>query len=373
MQPASLMAIPLCPYFGTCGGCSAQHIDYTVQVENKKKALAHALGFANIRVFVSEPYHYRNRMDFYFHPHGWGLRQKGKPGKIVNVQQCPIAEERLNCLLSEARSFFQKVDAFDAQKKTGTFRSAVIRIPRESSAIAFILHADSSRLPEALEQIEQFAKKTTADTVLASFQDAETSFSDDYQVIKGKDVLQETFLGKHFNFPLLGFFQNNTLIAEQMQVYVQELMQHYETKQAHLLDLYGGVGTFGICNADLFSSTTIVEAIPAAIACAQRNIRENHAKNAVTLLLDAKQLKKVPLAKPLFVITDPPRSGMDQKTILRLKELQPEAIIYISCNIQQLKRDVPKFSAYTIKSAALFDLFPQTPHSEAVVELVRRK
>jgi 23S rRNA (uracil1939-C5)-methyltransferase len=109
------------------------------------------------------------------------------------------------------------------------------------------------------------------------------------------------------------------------------------------------------------------------MACAQRNLQQNNVINGRALLLDAQQLKKVPLAKPLFVITDPPRSGMDQKTILRLKELQPEAIIYISCNIQQLKRDIPKFSAYTIKSAALFDLFPQTPHSEAVVELVRKE
>ncbi|MDP3639886.1 MAG: 23S rRNA (uracil(1939)-C(5))-methyltransferase RlmD [Nanoarchaeota archaeon] len=367
------MATPPCPYFGTCGGCSAQHIDYTVQVENKKKALAHALTFPDIRVFTGNPYHYRNRLDFLFHPKCLGLRQKGKPGKIVDIEQCPIAEERLNSLLSEVRSFFQNVDTFDAQKKISTFRSAVIRTPRESSAIAFVLHADSSRLPEALERIEQFAKKTTADNILVSFQDTETSFSDDYQVIKGKDFLPETFLGKRFDFPTLGFFQNNTALAEQMQAYVRELLQHYETTPAHLLDLYGGVGTFGICTADLFSSVTIIESVAAAIACAQRNLQQNNVKNGRALALDARQLKKVPLAKPLFVITDPPRSGMDQKTILRLKELQPQAIIYISCNIQQLKRDVPKFSAYAIKSAALFDLFPQTPHSEAVVELVRQE
>ena len=73
----------------------------------------------------------------------------------------------------------------------------------------------------------------------------------------------------------------------------------------------------------------------------------------------------------LFVITDPPRSGMHPKTILQLKELQPKVIIYISCNINQLKKDLPKFKDYKIKSAALFDLFPQTLHSEGVVELVK--
>jgi len=79
------------------------------------------------------------------------------------------------------------------------------------------------------------------------------------------------------------------------------------------------------------------------------------------------------LSSPLFVVTDPPRSGMDVKTIYHLNEVKPKVIIYISCNIEQLAKDLPKFKNYKLKSAALFDLFPQTPHCEGVVELVLKE
>jgi 23S rRNA (uracil1939-C5)-methyltransferase len=91
------------------------------------------------------------------------------------------------------------------------------------------------------------------------------------------------------------------------------------------------------------------------------------------VLLDAMQLKKLDLPDSLFVITDPPRSGMHEKTIEQLKKLRPKVIVYVSCNVVQLGKDLPKFKDYRIRSAALFDLFPQTPHSEAVVELVLKE
>jgi 23S rRNA (uracil1939-C5)-methyltransferase len=74
----------------------------------------------------------------------------------------------------------------------------------------------------------------------------------------------------------------------------------------------------------------------------------------------------------LYVITDPPRSGIHPKAIKRLRELQPEILLYVSCNIKLLGRELEQLDDYTIKSAALFDLFPQTPHQEAVIELVRK-
>ena len=74
--------------------------------------------------------------------------------------------------------------------------------------------------------------------------------------------------------------------------------------------------------------------------------------------------------KDLYVITDPPRVGMHEETIIQLRKLKPKLIIYISCNVDQLAKDLPKFKDYKIKSAAVFDLFPQTNHMESVIELV---
>lgn len=368
------MVQPACPYFGNCGGCSAQHIDYKLQLENKAKQLSSSIKFTGIKRFGSKEYGYRNRMDFVFHKNGVGLRRKGSWHNIVDIERCEIANEKLNMLLKEVRDFFSVPDYFDVIKKSGTLRYAVIRTPQQDSSISFMLNSDSSRIKEAVEKIREFSNVTTAGNALVSYCPSNTdiSISDDYFVVKGSDMLKESYLGKTFWYSSQGFFQNNSEMAEAMQAYCNGLLKKYETSKADLLDLYGGVGTFGIINSSLFKSITIVESIKQCIDAANKNFQENNITNAKALLLDAKQLRKVPLRKPLFVVTDPPRSGMHPKTIECLKELKPEVIIYVSCNVEQLGKDLPKFREYEIKSAALFDLFPQTVHSEAIVELVRK-
>jgi 23S rRNA (uracil-5-)-methyltransferase RumA len=375
------MAEPLCRYFNSCGGCSAQHIDYSIQLENKRKSLATRIkvDINEITVFSDTEYNYRNRMDFIFHKGGLGLREKGKWYSIIDVDECAISGEKLNKLLQEVRAFFKNADYFDIIKKTGTFRYAVIRTPGDDSCISFVLNEDSSKLKEAIDKIKSFAEKTTANNVAVTYVPVNTdiSISNNYFVVKGSDKLKETFLRKEFFYSVQGFFQNNTVMAEKMQEYVHGLLKNnelnkqqvHEQKNYHLLDLYGGVGTFGIINSEIFRTVTIVENDKNCIDSAQENIAHSNVKNAKAIVLDAKQLGRLELKQPLFVITDPPRSGMDEKTIIELKRLKPKLIIYISCNIDQLGKDIPKFKNYKIKSAAMFDLFPQTPHVEAVVEL----
>ena len=103
------------------------------------------------------------------------------------------------------------------------------------------------------------------------------------------------------------------------------------------------------------------------------NLQLNNITNSQTHVLDAKHLSRLSFPKPLYIILDPPRIGMDQKTIHTLNALKPELIIYISCNPEQLEKDLSKFPNYGLKSAALFDLFPQTNHAEVIVELVKKR
>jgi 23S rRNA (uracil-5-)-methyltransferase RumA len=367
------MATPQCPHFNECGGCSFQHVDYSTQLENKRKALESATGFKEIKVISGKEYGYRNRMDFIFHPHGIGFRKKRRWGEIVDIKHCAISNEGINSIVPEIRDFFAGADVFRVGKNSGTFRYAVIRAPRGGSSVSFVLNSESTKIKEAVEKIKEFAEKTSTSNVIVTYvqPNTDTSISDDFFAVKGTDMIKETLLGKEFLYSVQGFFQNNTDMAEKMQEYVRNLLKNYETKDAHLLDLYAGVGTFGIINADLFYDVTIIESVPQCIDAAKINLANNSISNAKAIVLDAKQLKKVELAKPLFVITDPPRSGMHPKTIEQLKALKPEVIIYVSCNPQQLGKDILKFKGYKVKSAAMLDLFPQTPHVEAVVELVK--
>ncbi len=134
-------------------------------------------------------------------------------------------------------------------------------------------------------------------------------------------------------------------------------------------------------NAEKFKEVVILENDREAVGCAELNINENitenknenKAKNTKAIALDARQIKKINLSQPLFIITDPPRSGMNPETIKEILALQPELIIYVSCNLQQLAKEIIAFTRkkYEIKSTAIFDLFPQTNHCEIIVELVK--
>jgi len=363
-----------CPYFGQCSGCQLQHVEYGKQLEQKKQAVARATGISDVKIFSGPEYGYRNRMDFMFHAAGLGFRRKDEPSQIVDVSECPIANKRINELLGELRAFFVKNDAFDLRRRTGTLRYAVIRAPENNSSISFVLNEESQKLGEAVEKIQEFAQKTTAGSVVVAYvpPDVEESISAEFYFEKGEEMLTERYISSEFIYPLQGFFQNNHEMAEKMQHYVNELFRAYDTSNAHLLDMYSGVGTFGIINAELFKDVIMIENYAPSIEAANKNIEKNGINNAKATVLDAKKLKRLNLEQPLFVITDPPRSGMDMETIAELNKLKPKAIIYISCNLQQLAKDIPKFKGHTVKSAALFDMFPHTNHSEAVVELVMR-
>ena len=368
------MTEPLCPYFGSCGGCSSQHIDYNLQLENKKKTLAQNIKFDDVKVFSDKEYYYRNRMDMIFHPQGIGFRKKGQWQKIIDVEKCVISNERLNNLIKEVRTFFKGVDSFDLKRHTGTYHYVVIRTPGNDSSISFVLNEDSKNLSAAVEKVKEFSKKTTINNVVITYtgKDSDVSISNEFFAVKGKDVIQEKYLGREFLFPVQSFFQNNSTMAEKMHGYCNELLKKYDTKNASLLDLYAGVGTFGINNSALFKQVTILENDKLSIQSAEENMKNNSITNAKVVLLDAKQLGRLELHNPLFIIMDPPRSGMHPKTIEQLNQLKPELMIYISCNVEQLGKDLPKFKDYEIRSAALFDLFPQTVHCEAIVELCKK-
>lgn len=354
-----------CKYFGKCGGCSFQDVSYNTQLANKEKIVSNLLG-VDVKVFSGNDFGYRNRMDMIFHPKGIGFRKKRDWKTIVDIDSCLISNDKLNKLIKELRDFFTLVDAFDIKKQEGTFKYAVIRTPSLSSSISFVLNEKSSRLADAVSKIKEFAKITSAENVVVTYvpRKSDISVSSDFFVVKGTEYLQEEICDKKLKYHVQGFFQNNSEMANKMVSYVKD-----KVGGDSLLDLYGGVGTFGICCAEKYNHTLIVELVEESIKAAKENILDNNV-NAEARVMDAKGLSKLDFKG--HVIVDPPRSGMHKDTIATLNQMKPEKLIYISCNPQQLRKDLNKLK-FDIKSVALFDLFPQTPHMEVVVELEYRK
>ncbi len=359
------MAKPLCQYFGICAGCSSQHIDYPTQIGNKKKLLANLL-HTEINCYNGKEYYYRNRMEFLFGSKEIGLRKKGEHGRIVDIEKCVICNEKVNVILNEVRLFFKR-------HPNPAYKFVVVRATEYTSSVSIVLNSTSSSLTEAVENVREFSTLTSTENVIVTYikNDENEAYSNDYFIVKGADVLKESLLGKWFFYPVQGFFQNNSEVVEKIHKYCYNLLKGYDTKKYSLLDLYAGVGVFATINADIFESVVLAERSRQSLDLSKINLKNNGALNAKSYLLDAKQLKKVQFKNDIFVITDPPRSGMDMKVIGQLKKIKPKLILYISCNPFQLRKDISKFKEYQIKSVAMFDMFPQTNHIEAVVELVK--
>ncbi len=377
---------PLCKYFGTCGGCSTQHVPYAVQLENKKQRIISALKKNNIpvpaqiHIHSGEPYFYRNRMDFLFTAKGLGLRMKVNPGAILPVDECVIANKKVNELLAEVQRWFLE---HTQQLDLKTLAFVIIRAAEHtaSSAIVFVLSESSTKHAAHTALIEQFAQHTTAENVILGFLSgsADNDVQDCYAV-KGSLVMKERLCDVPITFSSFSFFQNNTQMAEQMIRHCAAFFVTQNIDKATLLDLYGGAGTFGLSFAHQFARTIIMDTKGPNIMCAEQagkamNLRNLHIvrADAKTLARHARTLGLHTLNQQLFVITDPPRIGMDQKAIKALLDLSPKAIIYISCNPMQMTKELKRFmKQYTLASLALFDLFPQTNHIEAIAVLQKK-
>ncbi|MBI4146742.1 23S rRNA (uracil(1939)-C(5))-methyltransferase RlmD [Candidatus Woesearchaeota archaeon] len=367
------MEEPPCPYFGTCGGCTSQHIEYEEQVKKKTEFVQKLFPKVPIRTTFDQPYHYRNRMDFTFTKKGIGLREKGSWEKLLPIEQCPISNEQLNTRLAEVQQWTKNnpVNPFDVVTQTGTLKYVVIRTPRNTNSITFILNKESPNMEEQIMLIKKFAETTTAKNILIGTIGAKTdmSISEELTVIKGDEMLSETLCNKTITYHSQAFFQNNTKMAEKMIEHVKELAignSQLDVRKT-LVDLYGGAGTFGICLADRFDKTIIIDNSKQNITCAQQNIVANKLTNTFAICADAKALADH--TEEITLIVDPPRAGLHPKVIKTINQLKPKTIIYISCNPKQMAQDIARLTEYKIDSLAVFDLFPQTEHVEAVAKL----
>lgn len=352
-----------CPYFPACTGCTTQDVAYDEQLARKRRHVALAVGIpeAQLDVIAGKQLGYRNRMDFVYHTGGLGLRA-GKWHDVIDIEHCPIANPRVNELLTQLRALH--LDPFDQRTKQGVARYAVIRATSRTDAVTFILSRTDSTTKE---RIASFARQNDVHNVMIGIIPPATdaSVAHDVHVIKGSRLLSEAVLGLTFQFDAQGFFQANPL-AERMVALVRDWLEG-----GRLLDLYGGVGLFGLASADKAEHVTIAEEYAPAIACAQANITANMIENADAIVMDIKELARHRLVAD-EVIVDPPRAGMHQHAIAAVRALSPKRIVYVSCNPTRLGQDLPFFTGYAPARAAVVDLFPQTEHCEAVVELLPR-
>lgn len=360
IEPSPRRVNPPCPYFGTCGGCQWQHINYPGQPELKKEILQDLLKrlgrlqeIPSIGVFPSpKPYDYRIRIQLKVRGNAMGYYREGSH-QIVDIDHCPISHPLVNRILRRLRgesAVFQLIKEIE------------INVSPEEGRGMILFHPHSHN-----RQIEPFAKRLLqSEPILGGIAVAG----------KGKLVL----FGDSLEFTVPSYQDRNLDLRispgsfsqvnpEQNQRLIQIVLQFSEAiKEDRILDLYAGVGNLTLPLAMGAKEVLGIEENRAAVEDAQFNAERNGIQNCHFIQGRVEHvLSNWERETPSLVVLDPPRTGC--KTILdQVVRLKPRKIIYVSCEPTTFARDLCLFSerGYLVQRLSLIDMFPQTYHMEVV-------
>ncbi len=375
---------PVCIHAGKCGGCSYQHITYEEELNAKKQKVADALsrigGFKNLDIKITgadETMHYRNKAQF---PVG---EQNGVPytgfyrsrsHDIVRADKCFIVKEIANdiakCICNWMEKF--KIPAYDENKKTGLIRHIYIRTGEISKEVQVCLITARNKIPNIEDLIDNLTKSFEQITSIVQNINKRTDnviLGDKTITLWGDDYLQDTLCSNVFKLSPHAFYQVNHAQTEKLYGFALEYANL--TRKENVIDLYCGAGTITLALAAHAKNVIGVEIVPEAIENAKTNAKINGIENTEFICADAGQAALM-LAqrgtKPDVLTVDPPRKGLNEQAIEAILQMNPEKIVYISCDPATLARDCKLLcnDNYKIDKVMAVDLFPRTYHVETV-------
>jgi 23S rRNA (uracil1939-C5)-methyltransferase len=384
---------PPCPYFGRCGGCRLQQMDYPAQLRFKAKQVTDCVarigGLAHIRILpiigAPETFGYRNKMEFTIarvQERGGvavGLHEADRYDAVIDIERCLLQSETLNALLGEARAFVgeQGLAAYDQETGDGLLRFLMLREgKRTREAMVNVVTAApeiAAVAPLAERLVARFPQ--LASVVLnVNPKKASVAVGVEEHLLAGRDHVRESLGGLTFQISANSFFQTNTLQAERLFALVQEYAAL--TGGETVVDLYSGTGAISLLLARQARRVYGIEVAQAAVDDATRNAKANGIDNCTFLAGEVRFVLPELIQRGVqaeVVVADPPRAGFHPKALTALATLRPRRIVYVSCNPSTLARDLVELAGngYRIDPVQPIDMFPHTPHIEAVARLER--
>jgi 23S rRNA (uracil-5-)-methyltransferase RumA len=385
-----LRKAPQCQSFGKCGGCSFQHTDYINQIDFKTKSVRELLKFLNIEIPQAKQspniWNYRNKMEFSFFNENdklnLGLHCKGSFYKYSSVPPCYIACEDIVKAESIVKDFAIKTNlkAYNTKSHEGFFRHLVVRKGVNTGDLLVNIvtnkqeNIDKKFFEPLVKNLSSFCSSVywTQNSKYSDAVHAET-----LTLLYGKENINEelNIAEKNFKFSVapFSFFQTNTKATEVLYNTIIELLQ--PQKQDTLLDMYCGTGTIGISLCNHVKSVVGVEQIESSIESARNNAETNNINNIEFFAKSAEDWVKQNNNKFDSIVIDPPRAGLSTSVIEHILYLNPNKLIYVSCNPSTLARDlkvITESGKYEVKKVCPVDMFPQTYHIETVVLLIKK-
>jgi 23S rRNA (uracil1939-C5)-methyltransferase len=335
VTPSPERVTPPCPVFGTCGGCHWQHASYEAQLRFKSDVLRDQLRrvgrFEDPPVGAPLPsplqWHYRNRVQLVPVP---GTRlvgfRKAHSHEPIPVEHCYISDQRINEVIAAA----PWSDLSD--RDWSRLEEIDVRVaPGQEPLVTLIGHGRS--LPAR--------------------------------------TLRYDLAGCVFDVPAGAFFQVNLGAAERLVETALEWLA--PSPDDHVVDAYGGAGTFAVPLAKRARRVTLIEAEGAAVQAAPRNAAANGVANVKAIASTVERGLATLRTGVDLLLLDPPRRGCGPNVAREIVRLRPERIVYVSCEPSTLARDLRVLcdGGYTLARTRMVDMFPQTYHLEAISLLLR--
>ena len=392
---SSLWCYDRCEFSG-CKSCAYKNLSYEYEKGLKEEAVRQIFkkaGLSNVTVLplVGSPATrgYRNKAQYPIAKNKDESFAIGfyapKSHRVTEAAACPLAPAIFSEILEVLRGFFEKksLSVYEEESGKGLLRHIYLR-RGEVSGEVLTLVINGESLPCSDELVKEITAKFPDVVGILLNENAENTnviLGDKYVTLFGRDYIFDTLAGVKLKITAPSFYQVNHDAAELLYAKAKELAK--PTKSALVLDLYCGAGSIGLSMADESGEVIGIEIVDSAVECAKFNAENNGIKNASFYAGDASSAEKLlsnaenlrgEKIKPDIVILDPPRGGTTEELINYVSSLDPQRIVYISCNPQTLARDMVIFArfGYIGDKVTPFDLFPMTGHVESVVCLTRK-
>jgi len=370
----------ICPVFPECGGCQVLHLRYAAQLEWKRRMVEQALhrigGLTGISVCETHralemPAGYRNKVTLVSKFFGGSARlgfYAARSHRVVPIDSCPVLVPRLDdavrqliALARQEPNIFSRANHVVARASTTTPDLVVsFNGERPNKALGEAVDLVRSRIPHVTGIVSNWQPES-----------ANAVFGKRFAVLWGSPMTRERVASAELKFGIASFFQINTPVLEAI---AQRLMGTLSGAD-RVVDLYCGVGTFGVILGKRGIPSTGVESYRPAVDEAAANAAANGVTCAAFECAPVAEAVAGDRGRSLFagaraLILDPPRKGCDPEVIEAVTRFRPPIVEYVSCNPATLARDAKGLVAagYRLESVTPFDMFPQTGHVEALAE-----
>lgn len=380
---------PECPVYIKCGGCVFSHMSYDAEKEIKENHVKECFK----RIGGIEPEfepiiggdterRYRNKAQYPVASDGGEIRTgfySPHSHRVIHCPDCLLQPEEFGGILGVFSEYIKKngVSVYDETAHKGLLRHIYIRKGNASGEIMVCAVINGKRLPNEEKLVEALLEKEKnikSIIVNSNTKDTNVILGEKCRTLWGSDCITDILCGLKFRISPLSFYQVNRNQAEKL--YGKAAEYAGLTGKETVLDLYCGAGTIGLSMAKNAKEIIGAEIVPEAIEDAKINAELNGISNARFICGDAAQVAEILKnegVKPDVIILDPPRKGCSPEMIKTAAEMQPDRIVYVSCDPATLARDCGIFKdlGYITVKATPVDMFPRTGHVETVAFLVK--